>query len=889
MTVEAMSSCRASSFYLAPGVMRYFRDHTLAAVLPDGTWIEIKHRGDIARLRRKYPTWDGTVLCGSKCTGGLIGLRNKVTAAGSTVEIWNIDERSIEGRRPEDASVHALHKWAITGATKAVGGVRQLVETIAPGAPKSVRNAFEAAILRGEHHAVDVISAAWRAGLLSNPDQIVELLGHARLPVRSVPDPRLERLLRGVVATGRNVDAVGFIASMVDGSQMLDAGARRLLAEDVATPPAILQVLAMDTSESVRACIAENPNTPVSILEHLARGENYVDRLYVTNNPNTPAAILELLSHDEERSIRLHVAKHPNTPAAALEQLAKSSYMDVRLNVAKHPNTPAAALEHLANDGESYVQESVAGHPNTPVAALLRLAQVSYIDARYIVAERSDTPAAVLEQLVQEGDEGMRVRVAKHPNTPVHVLEQLAKSSYMDVRLNVAKHPNTPVHVLEQLAGRSSATVRYQVARNLNTPVAVLEQLAKDEESYVQESVAGNPNTPVSVLEKLATTGGSFVQAYVARNLSTPVRLLEGLSKQDDGMVLGAVAENLNTPVAVLEQLAQEWTEKVRGRVAGNPNTPVHVLKQLAYDEDALVRVISVQHPNTSVSVLENLSYDAHTGVRMEVAAHQATPAGTLEQMARDSHEYVRERVAGNPNTPGAVLEQLAKDEESYVRERVAGNPNTPAAVLEQLAQNAALRDTEGNEEQVRTRRGDDHDDRYEYHAIKNGVPLELHTTADLAYDALVQHGAPAADYPHTITDVRELGRANAPFGFADDTLTLRHTLAESTVNVEDAVLTPRVLSSPRALTENANYMGNCTAGYEHEIRRDETLIIALDDATSAERTTMYNVEIRRGVSDRWDTIGEINSRFNNGVTEAEKRAINTRIAELLHSNLAAG
>ena len=780
-----MSSCRASSFYLAPGVMRYFRDHTLAAVLPDGTWIEIKHRGDIARLRRKYPTWDGTVLCGSKCTGGLIGLRNKVTAAGSTVEIWNIDERSIEGRRPEDASVHALHKWAITGATKAVGGVRQLVETIAPGAPKSVRNAFEAAILRGEHHAVDVISAAWRAGLLSNPDQIVELLGHARLPVRSVPDPRLERLLRGVVATGRNVDAVGFIASMVDGSQMLDAGARRLLAEDVATPPAILQVLAMDTSESVRACIAENPNTPVSILEHLARGENYVDRLYVTNNPNTPAAILELLSHDEERSIRLHVAKHPNTPAAALEQLAKSSYMDVRLNV--------------------------------------------------------------------------------------------------------AKHPNTPVHVLEQLAGRSSATVRYQVARNLNTPVAVLEQLAQDEESYVQESVAGNPNTPVSVLEKLATTGGSFVQAYVARNLSTPVRLLEGLSKQDDGMVLGAVAENLNTPVAVLEQLAQEWTEKVRGRVAGNPNTPVHVLKQLAYDEDALVRVISVQHPNTSVSVLENLSYDAHTGVRMEVAAHQATPAGTLEQMARDSHEYVRERVAGNPNTPGAVLEQLAKDEESYVRERVAGNPNTPAAVLEQLAQNAALRDTEGNEEQVRTRRGDDHDDRYEYHAIKNGVPLELHTTADLAYDALVQHGAPAADYPHTITDVRELGRANAPFGFADDTLTLRHTLAESTVNVEDAVLTPRVLSSPRALTENANYMGNCTAGYEYEIRRDETLIIALDDATSAERTTMYNVEIRRGVSDRWDTIGEINSRFNNGVTEAEKRAINTRIAELLHSNLAAG
>jgi hypothetical protein len=46
----------------------------------------------------------------------------------------------------------------------------------------------------------------------------------------------------------------------------------------------------------------------------------------------------------------------------------------------------------------------------------------------------------------------------------------------------------------------------------------------------------------------------------------------------------------------------------------------------------------------------------------------------------------------------------------------------------------------------------------------------------------------------------------------------------------------------------------------------------------------VYNVEIQRGESGRWDTIGEINSRFNNGVTDEEEGAIKTRVAAILQS-----
>jgi hypothetical protein len=211
------------------------------------------------------------------------------------------------------------------------------------------------------------------------------------------------------------------------------------------------------------------------------------------------------------------------------------------------------------------------------------------------------------------------------------------------------------------------------------------------------------------------------------------------------------------------------------------------------------------------------------------------------------------------------------------VQHAVASNPNTPVFVLEQLSKDSRVDLYSHSSPRF-------HTDRYEHHAIKNGIPLELYSTSDLAYHDLVQYGAPAADYPDVITTVRDVGRENMSFRFSDDTLRLRHTFAESTVQVGGVDLTPRVISSPRALTENANYMGNCTVGREGDIRRDETLIIALDDSSSASRVTLYNVEIQRGTDGRWDTIGEINSRFNKGVTGAEQSAIKARVTELLIS-----
>ena len=843
-----MSSCRATSFYLSPGVLLYFKDHTVAAVLPDGSWLEIKHRGDIARFKQEHALWDGTILCGPRQQGGLGELRSHIAADGSTVEVWNIDDRVIEGRRPENAAAYALHRWAVTGDTQAVGGVRQLIEVVAPGAPRSVRNALQEAALRGEHHAVDVVAAAWRAGLLRNPDQIVELLKHSRIPFRSVPDPRLEQLLRGVVATGRTVDAVVFISGMIDGSHMLDAGTGQLLARDTATSSVVLHVLALDGNYETRKEVACNPNTPGDTLLLLAKDEDEGIRRYVAKNPNTTSAALLQLAKDEDEDVPRYIAAHPNTPAAAFLQLIQNGSLDVMHLVARNPNTPVAVLEQLAVDGYSRsVRLYVAQNPGTPAAALLQLAKDEDEDVRYCVAEHSNTPAAALLQLSQDGSMGVMRLVAQNPNTPVAVLLQLATSEADDRRIR---------------------DVRSAVAGNPNTPVAVLELLSKDLEELARRAVAENPNTPVFVLELL--------------------------SKDFEEQVRGGAARNPNTPVAVLEQLAVDRHERVRTGVASNPNTPVAVLGKLSkdyrgvgdldYSSVDVIRAVAL-NPNTPVAVLERLAtgtmsaknFKLEARVRVAVALNPNTPVAVLERLATSDAgegrgEYVRSAVASNPNTPVATLAQLSNDRSDEVQRAVKQNPNTPVAI-ERIVQstNRDAGDWLGS-----------HTDRYEHHAIKNGIPLELHTTSDLAYHELVRYGAPVVDYPDVITAVSDVGRENISFRFSDDTLKLRHTFAESTVQVAESALTPRVISSPRALRENANYMGNCTAGYEGGIRRDESLIIALDDTSSASRDTLYNVEIQRGSGDRWDTIGEINSRFNQGVTDDEQLAIIDQLTKLL-------
>lgn len=99
------SRCRSKTFYLAPGVYRTFAEYSVKAVLSDGTLQKITHRRGIRALQKEHPEWDGMCIVTPKNPDG------SVTEGGEYGELWRLDERLIEGRRPQN-DTHVITKIA---------------------------------------------------------------------------------------------------------------------------------------------------------------------------------------------------------------------------------------------------------------------------------------------------------------------------------------------------------------------------------------------------------------------------------------------------------------------------------------------------------------------------------------------------------------------------------------------------------------------------------------------------------------------------------------------------------------------------------------------------------------------------------------------------------
>ncbi len=106
-----------------------------------------------------------------------------------------------------------------------------------------------------------------------------------------------------------------------------------------------------------RWAVAKNPHTPREILEKLAKDEINLVRALVATNPNTPIECLERFMEDE-KIVRDGISGNPNAPANILEELAKDSDKLVRLRVAENPATPKEVLEVLANDVDKDVSKA---------------------------------------------------------------------------------------------------------------------------------------------------------------------------------------------------------------------------------------------------------------------------------------------------------------------------------------------------------------------------------------------------------------------------------------------------------------------------------------------------------------------------------------------------
>jgi hypothetical protein len=218
---------------------------------------------------------------------------------------------------------------------------------------------------------------------------------------------------------------------------------------------------------------------------------------------------------------------------------------------------------------------------------------------------------------------------------------------------------------------------------------------------------------------------------------------------------------------------------------------------------------------------------------RSEVARNPATPLDALLTLSGDAHPEVQIALAKNPNCPPALrVAILAKSDDP--------DPRALAALL------------------------------CATHRLPPVVPHPsvtlLKEVAVIAQRDLLAPGVPWPPRPKSIADLP--GRTSLPWNVAGTTDSLVGRLVHPPTGQP---LTLRRLDSEHALEQNANYMGNCTAGYAPDIARGDAVILALDDASGK---PLYNVELRRRDSPptlrvpnpnkEW-YLGQVNSRFNSG------------------------
>lgn len=115
---------------------------------------------------------------------------------------------------------------------------------------------------------------------------------------------------------------------LIELSQVEDMGSRWAVAKNPHTPTEILEKLAKDGVNLVRALVATNPNTPQNVLKDLFEDEKIV-KDGISGNPGAPAELLKELAKDSDKLVRLRVAENPATPREVLESLQNDADMDV--------------------------------------------------------------------------------------------------------------------------------------------------------------------------------------------------------------------------------------------------------------------------------------------------------------------------------------------------------------------------------------------------------------------------------------------------------------------------------------------------------------------------------------------------------------------------------
>jgi hypothetical protein len=792
-TVKTMSSCRATSFYLAPGVLRYFKDHTLVAVLSDGTWIEILHRRDVARLRADRTDWNGTVLCCG--LGGADALRTALLDTPEKVERWVIDERVVEGRRPNGPQ-HPLHRLHYADVS-AIGGGMQSVQSILPGANKPLRRVALDLLERCDSRAAHRLSLANALQGVVPDDVIARALEkHTLLDAAGWAPVEVQRFRQNFLeATAQFPGRRSMIAeSLLDGSAMSLQEKIAVLKSSLEVSPLILQAELTKVSggDLTRMCSARQLD--VETLEMLMQQLDKHSQLQLLSQPALPRETVDKLIAESREFVELGLSNVAGNPYAE-QRLLTEMLRDERKFQLDEDITEETQMWLLnevvaTSGGMSALQQH-----STAYGAVRALARSEYLDHA--------TALSLLEH-IQSCEEGVR------DNIFLALAENRGNNKDLQIALIATGRPD----VIKVLVAKSSIhdEVRQELIKvathgEVRTKMVWREDLVAEDYAMIRETW-----NEAGQIEALETTN------------------FYNRSSDDDG---DERALDKEQRVVLLEQLATSQYDEVRREIALNDATPRHVLQSLTNDESAWVAQTAEQQLFNGERQRDRFSEENSSEV-----ADAYSNDGTDAERAILAE---RELVARAERDIDVALDQLA------------GGSRTVRHQVERDLHAAAV---------IAVRNVDDH-------VLTSRVPS---TVSDLPGFGIipfrgVQLAQSAIDGARYTVSSNDLGKEAH-----------RRDEYAQPVGKYELQLTARVLSAETSIKQNAEYMGNCTAGYVGDVACGDVRLVGLYDEDG---TCHLNVALEHSWTG-W-RAGEINTRFNGygfGYHNAPKRV--QRIADQL-------
>ena len=427
-------------------------------------------------------------------------------------------------------------------------------------------------------------------------------------------------------------------------------------------------------------------------------------RRLVAEDPATPAAVVAQLATDERHEVRLAAAARPELSAEALAALAAGAERrwspDDRIArlleldaVARHPATDQSTVvslatldERIADELASNVVRAVAQRPSAPAELLARLGRSPWPWVRAAVAGNRATPAGTLAALAGDPHPAVRAAVAAQPGAD----PGLADDPAVPVRLAAADNPAMPASALRRLGTDRHRHVAYHLARNPSVPEEVLEVLRLHPSDPMPRDGDTQEPGPTATLTELLShrrTGREVNWSNPVGDADYPHALLaEAIAHPDDMVGYGAGSSPwLDEPL--LRALARHPYAYARLHVLDQPTPPVDVILSLVDDPVAMVVRSAVARPEVGAEVAARVADSEDAEHRWGAAENPNLPADVLHRLASDENVYVRRAVLGNPNTLLSDVERLISDPEMLVR-RVAGTRDdlTEAMVATLLA-----------------------------------------------------------------------------------------------------------------------------------------------------------------------------------------------------------